>query len=68
MSGIVTERHGPIAARAGEELDGMELAKPHCRDFERRFYGSDEGRRAIEREGLVVIGMRELRDAMRAAT
>jgi predicted glycoside hydrolase/deacetylase ChbG (UPF0249 family) len=50
--------------------DGPELAAitpdAHMRDFERRFYGGEAGRRAFEEQGLRRVGMRPLRDLMRA--
>jgi hypothetical protein len=38
------------------------------RDFERRFYGGEAGRRAFEEQGLRRVGMRSLRDLVRART
>jgi hypothetical protein len=38
------------------------------RDFERRFYGGEAGRRAFEEQGLRRVGMRSLRDLVRAET
>ena len=35
------------------------------RDFERRFYGGDRGRRLFEELGLRTAGMRPLRDLVR---
>ncbi len=52
------------AARAGEELTAI-TASVHARDFERRFYGGDEGRWALAAEGIATIGMRPLRDLLR---
>ncbi len=51
-------------ARAGEELDAIS-DDAHMRDFERRFYGGEAGRRALETEGIRTIGMRALRDLVR---
>jgi predicted glycoside hydrolase/deacetylase ChbG (UPF0249 family) len=52
-------------AQAGEEL-GAITADAHMRDFERTFYGGEAGRRALEREGIQTLGMRPLRDLVRA--
>ncbi len=52
------------AARAGDELTAI-TDSAHARDFERRFYGGDEGRRALAAEGIATIGMRPLRDLLR---
>ena len=52
-------------ARGGEELDAI-APEAHARDFERTFYGGDAGRRALEARGIRTVGMRELRDLMRA--
>jgi predicted glycoside hydrolase/deacetylase ChbG (UPF0249 family) len=52
-------------ARAGEELSAI-APDAHARDFERGFYGGEAGRRALEAEGIRSIGMRPLRDLMRA--
>ncbi len=51
-------------ARAGEELSAA-TTDAHCRDFERSFYGGEEGRKALEREGIRTLGMRALRALMR---
>jgi predicted glycoside hydrolase/deacetylase ChbG (UPF0249 family) len=53
------------AARGGEELSAVTPDSAHQRDFERRFYGGPEGRRALESEGIRTVGMRALRDLMR---
>jgi len=53
------------AAQASPELEAM-MDHAHCRDFERRFYGGEPGRRAFEEEGIRTVGMRALRDLMRA--
>jgi hypothetical protein len=53
-------------ARAGEELGAICPEHEHQRDFERGFYGGDAGRRALEAEGIRTVGMRALRDLMRA--
>ncbi len=52
-------------ARNGPELAAI-TADAHMRDFERRFYGGEAGRRAFEEQGLRRVGMRPLRDLMRA--
>lgn len=52
-------------ARGGDELEAI-TSSAHMRDFERGFYGGDEGARALEREGLHRLGMRPLRDLVRA--
>ena len=51
-------------ARGGEELSAI-TPDAHMRDFERRFYGGEEGRRALEQQGIHCIGMRRLRDLVR---
>jgi predicted glycoside hydrolase/deacetylase ChbG (UPF0249 family) len=52
-------------ARAGEELAAI-TRDAHMRDFERRFYGGDAGRRTLAQEGIRTVGMRRLRDLVRA--
>ena len=52
-------------ALAGEELAAI-TETAHMRDFERRFYGGEAGARALEAEGLRSVGMRPLRDLVRA--
>jgi predicted glycoside hydrolase/deacetylase ChbG (UPF0249 family) len=52
-------------ARRSEELDAI-APDAHARDFERAFYGGDSGRRAIAARGIRTVGMRALRDLMRA--
>jgi predicted glycoside hydrolase/deacetylase ChbG (UPF0249 family) len=52
-------------ARTGPELEAM-TEDAHCRDFERSFYGGDAGRRALEEAGIRTLGMRALRDLLRA--
>jgi predicted glycoside hydrolase/deacetylase ChbG (UPF0249 family) len=51
-------------ARDGEELSAI-TETAHMRDFERRFYGGEPGRRALEEEGIRTVGMRPLRDLVR---
>jgi predicted glycoside hydrolase/deacetylase ChbG (UPF0249 family) len=52
-------------ARGGEELSAITPDSAHQRDFERGFYGSAEGARALEDAGVKRIGMRSLRDLLR---
>jgi predicted glycoside hydrolase/deacetylase ChbG (UPF0249 family) len=51
-------------ARDGPELSAITPDAP-MRDFERRFYGGEAGRRAFEEQGLRRVGMRPLRDLVR---
>jgi predicted glycoside hydrolase/deacetylase ChbG (UPF0249 family) len=51
-------------AKAGEELSAI-APEAHCRDFERRFYGGEEGRRALAEAGVRTLGMRAIRDLVR---
>ena len=51
-------------ARGGEELSAI-TDSAHCRDFERRFYGGQDGVDALRDEGLRTLGMRALREWMR---
>jgi predicted glycoside hydrolase/deacetylase ChbG (UPF0249 family) len=51
-------------ARRGSELAAI-AADAEGRDFERRFYGGEAGRLALEAEGIRTIGMRPLRDLAR---
>lgn len=53
-------------ARGGEELSTVAPESAHQRDFERRFYGGDAGRRALAEQGIQVVGMRALRELVRA--
>ncbi len=53
-------------ARDGEELRSVTPDSAHQRDFERRFYGSDLGRRALEQRGIRTVGMRALRELLRS--
>jgi len=53
------------AARGGDELAAI-TETAHARDFERTFYGGDAGRQALDDEGIATIGMRPLRDLVRA--
>lgn len=53
-------------ARDGEELQAVCPEHAHMRDFERRFYGGDEGRCALADRGIRTVGMRALRDLMRS--
>jgi predicted glycoside hydrolase/deacetylase ChbG (UPF0249 family) len=52
-------------ARGGEELDAI-APEAHCRDFERTFYGGESGRAALRELGIETVGMRPLRDLVRA--
>jgi hypothetical protein len=52
-------------ARGDEELSAVTPESAQQRDFERRFFGGEEGRRALEEEGIHTIGMRALRDLVR---
>lgn len=52
-------------AKAGDELDAI-TDTAHQRDFERRFYGGVAGREALAAAGVETIGMRPLRDLLRA--
>ena len=52
-------------ARAGEELSHIAPESAHQRDFERGFYGGEEGARALEAAGVKRVGMRPLRDLLR---
>jgi predicted glycoside hydrolase/deacetylase ChbG (UPF0249 family) len=51
----------------GPELAAITADAP-MRDFERRFYGGEAGHRAFEEQGLRRVGMRPLRDLVRAGT
>ncbi len=51
-------------ARGGDELDAI-TDTAHQRDFERGFYGDGSAAAALADHGVVTIGMRELRDALR---
>jgi predicted glycoside hydrolase/deacetylase ChbG (UPF0249 family) len=52
-------------AAAGDELSAI-TDTDHQRDFERQFYGGEAGRSALAERGVTTIGMRELRDILRA--
>ncbi|MBW2267637.1 MAG: polysaccharide deacetylase family protein [Deltaproteobacteria bacterium] len=52
-------------ARGGEELDAISDTA-HMREFERTFYGGESGRRALAEAGLRTVGMRALRELVRA--
>ncbi len=52
-------------AQGGDELSAI-ADTAHQRDFERRFYGGDAGRTALAEAGVETIGMRPLRDLLRA--
>ncbi len=53
-------------ARGGEELSHVAPMSAHQRDFERRFYGGDAARRLLEEFGIRTVGMRAIRDLVRA--
>ncbi len=53
------------AARGGDELEAI-APEAHCRDFERGFYGGPQGRDALAAAGVETVGMRALRELMRA--
>ncbi len=53
------------AARAGEELEAI-TDTAHAREFERTFYGGAAGAEALAAEGIATVGMRPLRDLLRA--
>ena len=53
-------------AQGGDELSAI-APDAHARDFERSFYGGQAGSRALEAEGIRTLGMRPLRELMRAA-
>ena len=52
-------------AQGGDELSAI-TDTAHQRDFERQFYGSEAGRAALSEAGVETIGMRPLRDLLRA--
>jgi predicted glycoside hydrolase/deacetylase ChbG (UPF0249 family) len=52
-------------ARGGEEISAI-APDAHARDFERRFYGGEAGSRVLEAERIRTIGMRPIRDLIRA--
>jgi hypothetical protein len=52
-------------AEAGDELSAI-AADAHCRVFERDFYGGDAGRSALASRSIRTLGMRPLRDLLRA--
>ena len=52
-------------ARGGDELAAI-TDTDHQRDFERGYYGGDGGRTALAAAGVETIGMRPLRDVLRA--
>lgn len=54
------------AARDGEELRAVTPDSAHQRDFERTFYGGGAGRQALEAARVRTVGMREIRDLVRA--
>jgi len=52
-------------AKDGEELRAIS-PDAHARAFEHQFYGSAQGRARFEKDGIRSVGMRPLRDLMRA--
>jgi len=54
-------------ARDGEELRAVTPESAHQRDFERTFWGGAAGREALAEAGVKTVGMRPLRDLVRAA-
>lgn len=52
-------------ARGGEELTSITPDSAHQRDFERQFYGGEEGARALEAAGVKRVGMRAIRELVR---
>ena len=52
-------------ARGGDELSAI-TDTAHQRDFERQFYGGDAGRAALRQARVETVGMRQLRDLLRA--
>ena len=55
------------AAEGGEELSSITPKDAHHREFELGFYGGEAGREALVAAGVKTIGMRPLRDLMRAS-
>ncbi len=54
-------------AEEGVELSSITPEQAHQREFERGFYGGDAGREALAERGIHTVGMRPLRDLLRAA-
>jgi predicted glycoside hydrolase/deacetylase ChbG (UPF0249 family) len=52
-------------AQGGDELSAI-ADTAHQRDFERQFYGGEAGRAALAAAGVETIGMRPLRELLRA--
>ena len=52
-------------ARGGEELDAI-APEAHAREFERAFWSGDAGQEALASRGIRTVGMRALRDLIRA--
>lgn len=55
-------------ATAGPELSAITPVDAHARDFERRYYGADDGRTALAEREIRTIGMRSLRDLVRGGS
>jgi predicted glycoside hydrolase/deacetylase ChbG (UPF0249 family) len=51
-------------AQTGDELEAI-TEDAHCRDFERSFYGGEEGARALREEDIATVGMRAMRELLR---
>lgn len=54
-------------ASDGEDLRAITPDSAHCRDFERGFFGGEDGRAALAAAGVKTVGMRPIRDLVRAA-
>lgn len=54
------------AARGSEELSAITPDSAHQREFERTYYGGDAGRKDLEERELYTLGMRPLRELVRA--
>jgi predicted glycoside hydrolase/deacetylase ChbG (UPF0249 family) len=52
-------------AEGGDELSAI-TDTAHQRDFERQFYGGEPGRETLSEAGVETVGMRPLRDLLRA--
>jgi hypothetical protein len=54
------------AAKATDELHAATRGDAHARAFEHAFYGGEPGRRELAERGIHTVGMRALRDLLRA--
>ncbi|MAE93966.1 MAG: polysaccharide deacetylase family protein [Planctomycetota bacterium] len=52
-------------AHGDDELRAITPESAHQRDFERCYYGGEEGRSALAQRGIHTVGMRPLRDLLR---